>query len=203
MTEKEALVVIGALDRDDDLRDLLEDVLFEIKQFIISKPLISKLIDGQIKKLEKLSEVVRVLNIDSKNSANTKEEWLHQFSNESILSVLNSFELKKAKLKQYLSFTDSPSEMIYVISQLIQLQADYSACWPLIEVAEDEGVVISKEPDVMQLLVEIKKMSTEGILAFQQLTQISLDQYPAMQQELKRLSLLRKKENEWKISLKN
>ena len=55
----------------------------------------------------------------------------------------------------------------------------------------------------MQLLVEIKKMSTEGILAFQQLTQISLDQYPAMQQELKRLSLLRKKENEWKISLKN
>lgn len=203
MTEKEALVVIGALDRDDDLRDLLEDALFEIKQFIISKPLISKLIDGQIKKLEKLSEVVRVLNIDSKNSANTKEEWLHQFSNESILSVLNSFELKKAKLKQYLSFTDSPSEMIYVISQLIQLQADYSACWPLIEVAEDEGVVISKEPDVMQLLVEIKKMSTEGILAFQQLTQISLDQYPAMQQELKRLSLLRKKENEWKISLKN
>lgn len=203
MTEKEALVVIGALDRDDDLRDLLEDALFEIKQFIISKPLISKLIDGQIKKLEKLSEVVRVLNIDSKNSANTKEEWLHQFSNESILSVLNSFELKKAKLKQYLSFTDSPSEMIYVISQLIQLQADYSACWPLVEVVEDEGVVISKEPDVMQLLVEIKKMSTEGILAFQQLTQISLDQYPAMQQELKRLSLLRKKENEWKISLKN
>ncbi|MDP4683562.1 MAG: hypothetical protein NWS40_02615 [Crocinitomicaceae bacterium] len=203
MTEKEALVVIGVLDRDDDLRDLLEDALFEIKQFIISKPLISKLIDGQIKKLEKLSEVVRVLNIDSKNTANTKEEWLHQFSNESILSVLNSFELKKAKLKQYLSFTDSPSEMIYVISQLIQLQADYSACWPLVEVVEDEGVVISKEPDVMQLLVEIKKMSTEGILAFQQLTQISLDQYPAMQQELKRLSLLRKKENEWKISLKN
>ncbi|MCF8416223.1 MAG: hypothetical protein K9G40_08265 [Crocinitomicaceae bacterium] len=203
MTEKEALVVIGALDRDDDLRDLLEDALFEIKQFVISKPLISKLIDGQIKKLEKLSEVVRVLNIDSKNSSNSKEEWLHQFSNESILSVLNSFELKKAKLKQYLSFTDSPSEMIYVISQLIQLQADYSACWPLVEVAEDEGVVISKEPDAMQLLVEIKKMSTEGILAFQQLTQISLDQYPAMQQELKRLSLLRKKENEWKISLKN
>ncbi|MCF8434151.1 MAG: hypothetical protein K9G37_06740 [Crocinitomicaceae bacterium] len=203
MTEKEALVVIGALDRDDDLRDLLEDALFEIKQFVISKPLISKLIDGQIKKLEKLSEVVRVLNIDSKNTANSKEEWLHQFSNESILSVLNSFELKKAKLKQYLSFTDSPSEMIYVISQLIQLQADYSACWPLVEVAEDEGVVISKEPDAMQLLVEIKKMSTEGILAFQQLTQISLDQYPAMQQELKRLSLLRKKENEWKISLKN
>ena len=203
MTEKEALVVIGVLDRDDDLRDLLEDALFEIKQFIISKPLISKLIDGQIKKLEKLSEVVRVLNIDSKNTANTKEEWLHQFSNESILSVLNSFELKKAKLKQYLSFTYSPSEMIYVISQLIQLQADYSACWPLVEVVEDEGVVISKEPDVMQLLVEIKKMSTEGILAFQQLTQISLDQYPAMQQELKRLSLLRKKENEWKISLKN
>ena len=203
MTEKEALVVIGVLHRDDDLRDLLEDALFEIKQFIISKPLISKLIDGQIKKLEKLSEVVRVLNIDSKNTANTKEEWLHQFSNESILSVLNSFELKKAKLKQYLSFTDSPSEMIYVISQLIQLQADYSACWPLVEVVEDEGVVISKEPDVMQLLVEIKKMSTEGILAFQQLTQISLDQYPAMQQELKRLSLLRKKENEWKISLKN
>ena len=28
MTEKEALVVIGALDRDDDLRDLLEDALF-------------------------------------------------------------------------------------------------------------------------------------------------------------------------------
>lgn len=203
MTEKEALVFLNASESDDDLSDLLEDALFEIKQFIFSKPLISKLIYGQIKKLKKLSEAVRVLNIDSKNSANTKEEWLHHFSNESILSVLNSFELKKAKLKQYLSFTDSPSEMIYVISQLIQLQADYSSCWPLIEVVEDEGVVISKEPDVMQLLVEIKKMSTEGILAFQQLTQISLDQYPAMQQELKRLSLLRKKENEWKISLKN
>jgi hypothetical protein len=55
----------------------------------------------------------------------------------------------------------------------------------------------------MELLAEIKKMSAEGIIAFQQLTQISLDNYPAIKQEMKRLSLLRKKENEWKISLKN
>jgi hypothetical protein len=202
MTEKEALIVIGALDRDEDLRELLEDLLFEIKQFIISKPLISKLVVGQLKKLEKLSEAVQVLNIDSKNTSFLKEEAITQNANESILAIYNSYELNKAKLKQQLSSASSPVDMIYTISQLIKLQGDYSACWPLVEVLEDEGVVISKEPDVMELLVEIKKMSTEGILAFQQLTQISLDKYPAIQQEAKRLSLLRKKENEWKTSLK-
>jgi hypothetical protein len=202
MTEKEALIVIGALDRDEDLRELLEDLLFEIKQFIISKPLISKLVVGQLKKLEKLSEAVQVLNIDSKNTSFLKEEAITQNANESILAIYNSYELNKAKLKQQLSSASSPVDMIYTISQLIKLQGDYSACWPLVEVLEDEGVVISKEPDAMELLVEIKKMSTEGILAFQQLTQISLDKYPAIQQEVKRLSLLRKKENEWKTSLK-
>jgi hypothetical protein len=203
MTEKEALIVLGAIDIDDDLRDLLEDALFEIKQFIISKPLISKLIDGQIKKLEKLSEAARVLNIDSKFTSFIKEDTFQEPRNESILFVYNSFELKKSKLKQQLNSADSPSEMIYVISQLIKLQEDYSACWPFVEVTEGEGVVISKEPDVMELLVEIKKMSAEGIVAFQQLAQISLDKYPVIKQEVKRLSLLRKKENEWKISLKN
>jgi hypothetical protein len=202
MTEKEALIVIGALDRDEDLRELLEDLLFEIKQFIISKPLISKLVVGQLKKLEKLSEAVQVLNIDSKNTSFLKEEAITQNANESILAIYNSYELNKAKLKQQLSSASSPVDMIYTISQLIKLQGDYSACWPLVEVLEDEGVVISKEPDAMELLVEIKKMSKEGILAFQQLTQISLDKYPAIQQEVKRLSLLRKKENEWKTSLK-
>jgi hypothetical protein len=203
MTEKEALIVLGAIDIDDDLRDLLEDALFEIKQFIISKPLISKLIDGQVKKLEKLSEAVRVLNLDSKNSPFLKEESIHQNTNESVLSVFNSFELIKAQLKQQLSTEESPREMIFIVTQLIKLQEDYSACWPFVEVTEGEGVVISKEPDAMELLAEIKKMSAEGIIAFQQLTQISLDNYPAIKQEMKRLSLLRKKENEWKISLKN
>lgn len=203
MTEKEALIVLGAIDIDDDLRDLLEDALFEIKQFIISKPLISKLIDGQVKKLEKLSEAVRVLNLDSKNSLFLKEESIHQNTNESVLSVFNSFELIKAQLKQQLSTEESPREMIFIVTQLIKLQEDYSACWPFVEVTEGEGVVISKEPDAMELLAEIKKMSAEGIIAFQQLTQISLDNYPAIKQEMKRLSLLRKKENEWKISLKN
>jgi hypothetical protein len=203
MTEKEALIVLGALDSDDDLRDILEDALFEIKQFIISKPLISKLIDGQVKKLEKLSEAVRVLNLDSKDSSFLIEESIHQYTNESILSVYNSFELIKAQLKQLLSSEESPSEMILIVTQLVKLQHDYSSYWPFVDVTEDEGVIISKEPDAMELLAEIKKMSAEGIIAFQQLIQISLDNYPAIKQEMKRLSLLRKKENEWKISLKN
>jgi hypothetical protein len=203
MTEKEALIVLGASENEDDLSDFLEDALFEIKQFILSKPLISKLVDGQIKKLEKLSEAVQILNIDARNSSFLKEESFYQHSNESILSIFNSFESKKAQLKQMLVSVVSPSDMINIISQLIKLQEEYSSCWPLLEVKEEEGVIISKEPDAMELLEEIKKMSAEGTLAFQQLAQISLDNYPTIKQEMKRLSLLRKKETEWKISLKN
>lgn len=203
MTEKEALVFLNASESDDDLSDLLEDALFEIKQFILSKPLISKLIDGQIKKLEKLSEALQVLNIDIKYTSISKLESFLGRTNESILSVYNSFELIKAQLKQQLSSEESPREMILIVTQLVKLQQDYSSYWPTIDVTEDEGVIISKEPDAMELLAEIKKMNAEGIIAFQQLTQISLDNYPAIKQEMKRLSLLRKKENEWKISLKN
>jgi hypothetical protein len=203
MTEKEALVFLNASESDDDLSDLLEDALFEIKQFIFSKPLISKLIYGQIKKLEKLSEVALVLKIEPKSTFFLKDESFHQPINETILSVYNSFEFIKAQLKQQLSTEESPKEIILIVTQLVKLQQDYSAYWPFIEVANDEGVIISKEPDAMELLAEIKKMSAEGIIAFQQLTQISLDNYPAIKQEMKRLSLLRKKENEWKISLKN
>jgi hypothetical protein len=203
MTEKEALVFLNASESDDDLSDLLEDALFEIKQFIFSKPLISKLIYGQIKKLERLSEVALVLKIEPKSTFFLKDESFHQPINETILSVYNSFEFIKAQLKQQLSTEESPKEIILIVTQLVKLQQDYSAYWPFIEVANDEGVIISKEPDAMELLAEIKKMSAEGIIAFQQLTQISLDNYPAIKQEMKRLSLLRKKENEWKISLKN
>ena len=203
MTEKEALVFLNASESDDDLSDLLEDTLFEIKQFIFSKPLISKLIYGQIKKLERLSEVALVLKIEPKSTFFLKDESFHQPINETILSVYNSFEFIKAQLKQQLSTEESPKEIILIVTQLVKLQQDYSAYWPFIEVANDEGVIISKEPDAMELLAEIKKMSAEGIIAFQQLTQISLDNYPAIKQEMKRLSLLRKKENEWKISLKN
>jgi hypothetical protein len=203
MTEKEALVFLNASESDDDLSDLLEDTLFEIKQFIFSKPLISKLIYGQIKKLEKLSEAALVLKIEPKSTFFLKDESFHQSINETILSVYNSFEFIKAQLKQQLSSEESPKEVILIVTQLVKLQQDYSAYWPFIEVANDEGVIISKEPDAMELLAEIKKMSAEGIIAFQQLTQISLDNYPAIKQEMKRLSLLRKKENEWKISLKN
>ena len=203
MTEKEALVFLNASESDDDLSDLLEDALFEIKQFIFSKPLISKLIYGQIKKLEKLSEAALVLKIEPKSTFFLKDESFHQPINETILSVYNSFEFIKAQLKQQLSSEESPKEVILIVTQLVKLQQDYSAYWPFIEVANDEGVIISKEPDAMELLAEIKKMSAEGIIAFQQLTQISLDNYPAIKQEMKRLSLLRKKENEWKISLKN
>jgi hypothetical protein len=203
MTEKEALVFLNASESDDDLSDLLEDALFEIKQFVFSKPLISKLIYGQIKKLEKLSEAALVLKIEPKSTFFLKDESFHQPINETILSVYNSFEFIKAQLKQQLSSEESPKEVILIVTQLVKLQQDYSAYWPFIEVANDEGVIISKEPDAMELLAEIKKMSAEGIIAFQQLTQISLDNYPAIKQEMKRLSLLRKKENEWKISLKN
>ena len=102
MTKKEALIVLGASENEDELSDFLEDALFEIKQFILSKPLVSKLIAGQIKKLEKLSEAVQILNIDTRNISFLKEESFYLQSKESILSIFNSFESKKAQLKQLL-----------------------------------------------------------------------------------------------------
>lgn len=203
MTEKEAWGVLNAAEEEDDAKDLLDDCLFEIKQFILSKPLISKLIESQIKKLQKLGQVVEVLNIDVENQYYQEEEISLKGFNDSILDTFNFYEACKSQLKIKFLSAESPRDLIELTTKLLQLQNAYSNCWPNVEADELEVVVISKEPDAMELISEIKKINEKGIIAFQQLIQISLDNYPSIKQELKRLSLLRKKETEWKTSLKN
>ena len=203
MTEKEAWGVLNAAEEEDDAKDLIDDCLFEIKQFILSKPLISKLIESQIKKLQKLVQVVEVLNIDVENRYYQEEEISLKDFNDSILDTFNFYESCKAQLKIRFLSAESPGDLIELTTKLLQLQNAYSNCWPNVEADELEVVVISKEPDAMELISEIKKINEKGIIAFQQLIQISLDNYPSIKQELKRLSLLRKKETEWKTSLKN
>jgi len=203
MTEKEAWVVLNADEGDDDAQELMDDCLFEIKQFVLSKAIISKLYSSQITKLEKLKMAAIVLKLEVSKPSIPSDLTIELVANDSFMSTFNAFEKNKSYYKQQVVKTSIPSELSDLISKLIDLQSDYSNQWPIIEVEESEGVVISKETDAMQLLVEFNKMNEAGIIAFQQLTQNSLDNYPNVNQELKRLSLLRKKEKEWKTSLKN
>lgn len=203
MTENDAWVLINAQKGEDDPKEFLEDCLFEIKQFLLSKPFISKLVGSQIKKLNRLNQVVQVLEIDINNNVIPDNRLDTIDLNDSILSTFNTFELSKSQLKKDLVASASPTDIILIIAEMLNLQECYSNCWPFIEIEVEEGIVISKEPDAMEMLDEIKKITNAGVVAFQQLTQISLVNYPNVANELKRLSLLRKKEIEWKMSLKN
>lgn len=193
MTKEEAIVYFGG--DEENAFDAFETFLFEFKQYFLTKPIVSKLYQAQFKKLEVLKNAASAMGFDQRTVGVEYSEKVYSFD---ILEAFGQFEKGRSEIKQRIINTASATELLALADALLLIQARFLDCWPKVEFSDLNGVVISKEPDPMDLLRDIKDLATQGVVRFDQLTISNCETHVTFSNEWKRLSLLRQKEFEWK-----
>lgn len=195
MTEEEAFVFLGIASHDE-AEDAFEEQLFELKQYFLTKPMVSKLFKTQLTKIDRLFEVARALKIEQ--SVNKDHLDFDQVPFEGrILEDYLLFEKNRAVFKQKILNYFDPLQIRNIVEGILNVQRNYLSLWPDIE--EDE-VLIGKEPDPMELLAAIRSLNERGVFQFSELNQFKSEIPVTFLNEWKRLSLLSKKEEEWRMS---
>lgn len=198
MTNKEALAILG-ITNPDEFEDAFEERLFELKQYFLTKPLISKLYRSQAEKIVHLCQAAYHFGPEiHQDSLVVSEQWVG-FTGEIVHDYL-AFEKHRSSFKERLMKTSDGGRIAQLADQLLEIQEEYLALWPEIKC---EGVILGKEPDPMELLSGINELQKIGIYRFEQLNDQMLEIPSVLLNEWKRLSLLSKKDTEWKMSSGN
>jgi hypothetical protein len=198
MTNKEALAILG-IANPDEVEDAFEERLFELKQYFLTKPLISKLYRSQTEKIVRVSQAAYHFGLEGHQGSLVISASLINFTGEIAHDYL-AFEKHRSSFKERLMKTSDGVRIAQLVDQLLIIQEEYLALWPEIK---GEGVILGKEPDPMELLSGIKELQKIGIYRFEQLSNQTLEIPIVLLNEWKRLSLLSKKDAEWKISSEN
>jgi hypothetical protein len=198
MTNKEALAILG-IANPDEVEDAFEERLFELKQYFLTKPLISKLYRSQTEKIVRVSQAAYHFGLEGHQGSLVISASLINFTGEIAHDYL-AFEKHRSAFKERLMKTSDGGRIAQLVDQLLKIQEEYLALWPEIK---GEGVILGKEPDPMELLSGIKELQKHGIYRFEQLNNQTLKIPIVLLNEWKRLSLLSKKDAEWKISSEN
>ena len=176
---------------EDDLEELFEDRLFEFKQKLLMLSPARKLYDLHLKKFRKVADAFYFLSGDQ------PIECKISFELSSFNGVLSDswkvFNGNKNKLKLLLSNASNLAEVELVLDFMLANMVDYSNQFERLELAEpNEVVVLSKEPDAMEITVAINAFNDQGFHNISEIVKLESDNM--LYQEAIRLSLWSKKE---------
>lgn len=192
MTKTEALQEFqldGAFGKDD-LIDLYEEKIFEFKQYFLSKTPIFKLFESKISKLEKIGNAYSLLTNSNVEFNETKLEF--NDSQAEILANYLHFQEEKNRIKTKISNSENAFELVSWVKNLLKLEKMNAQHW-FSEIEIDANILVSKEPNPMEILEGIKIFNQNGGTNFDQLKKLENNPPEILIQEMKRLSLLFKK----------
>jgi hypothetical protein len=196
MTEAEALVFLGA-GAEDDLEDAFDEQLFQFRQFFTSKPIIGKTFRNRLEKLEHLDQAAKVLGLKSKPFS---EAVLKQFDlNGTILHDFLNYQDLKSDWMLKMHRAEGAEEMKELTLLMLEVEFTYTGMWKDVQLNTD-AVILSREPDPMALLSDIRHAEEAGIVTFSDLAGDLTDRFEQLKKESKRMFLLHEKETEWKTS---
>lgn len=192
MREAEARIFLG-YEPEDELEDVIEDKLFEFKQFFLSKPIIWSTFTARLEKLAKIKEAMACFGeFENKPSIN-----LPVFqATENILEAFQSFQQVRNTCFLAINRATTCQELEMIINALLNSHTNYASLWPDIEFVSST-VILSKEPDPMDLLSGIKSVNLSGIETFTDLAEKLTDESTCVAEESKRLFMLHQKVKEW------
>jgi hypothetical protein len=142
-----------------------------------------------------LKEAAETLSIDQSFQ---REKVEFSVYSEVMLDAFSYFEKDKSLVKGKIINAANVNELKFWAENLLGIQRTYCQLWPELEASILDDVLISKEPDPMELLNDLKELSGKGVIQFEQLTISKCETLVTLLNEWKRLSLLRQKELEWK-----
>lgn len=173
-----------------DLEEAYEQLVFEFKQFFSSKVPLDKLFASRLQKLTNIHDAYLFLGgseAEKKGVLSVTDTFRGP-----IEAVFNDYQLEKSHLKRSLLQAVSALNVVLFAEALLELEKNYASCWyhaPLV----DETVLVSKEPDPMDVLTSIKMYALNGGTLFAQLRNQENNPPELLLHEMKRLSLLFKK----------
>lgn len=191
MTREEALIFFQIED-EEDLQDALEEQLFELKKFFLSKAPIAKLYEGRIRKLVKTEEAFLALSAHIQKEEHHSVQAFEMTGFGSILDTYLLFQKHKNDIKRQISNASAAGDLLLLAEALVNLEKANAETW-YIESADENDIIVSKEPDPMYLLAAIKSYRENGGESFNQLKNLENNPPQLLIQEMKRLSLLFKK----------
>lgn len=197
MTLTEAKLILG-IESVEDGYDAFEEHAFAIKQFFVSKPILQTTFRAKLKKLSQLQHALAVLNSPLDQIKPTTE--YHPINGTDISSVFEQFQFEKNKLKLAINNATHPTEIIVLVEHLMKLASDYYRCWKINTTFDTTSVIMSKEPDPMELLAAINTAKIAGLRTFEELADNLSHENPAisvLQHEAARCSMIYEKEKEW------
>ncbi len=190
MTVKEALLFFPH-NQEDDLLDLYEERLFEYKQFFISKPPIEKVFLAKEKKMMQMHDAFIHFKGDEINKIEEIQKNTYAFS-ENILESFNYYQRIKNQIKNAITNSKSAIELSIYSMELIFIHYSYSEKWIILDDLNKQNILISIEPDPMNILKSILEFNSKGGFLFEDLNTKRNILPEMLINEAKRLSLCRK-----------
>jgi hypothetical protein len=197
MTLAEAKIILG-IDSQEDAFDAFEEQLFALKQFFVKKPILQTTFRAKLKKLIQLQDALAVFEIDFKQPAKVIE--LNPINAIEFSSVFKEVQLLKNNLKLAINRSNNPFEIKEYVERLLELATNYYRCWKINATFDTSAVILSKEPDPMELLAAIQAANSAGINTFEELAENLNQQNEAisiLQLEAARCSMIYEKEKGW------
>jgi hypothetical protein len=197
MTIAEAKMILG-IDSQEDALDAFEEQLFALKQFFVAKPILQTTFRAKLKKLMQLKDALAVFEIDFKQPIKVID--LNSINAIEFSIVFKEVQLLKNNLKLAINSSNNPFEIKEYVERLLELATNYYRCWKINATFDTSVVILSKEPDPMELLAAIHAANSAGIRTFEELAE-NLNQQNAvisvLQLEAARCAMIYQKEKEW------
>lgn len=186
MTEEEAKLFLSVED-NDEIVDVYEEKLFELKQFFLNRFPVTKLIRSKLASFEKVETAYRVLGGDVEITHRQGEQF---FPNafDSLKEVFTWYYQQKNTVRLQIMAAQSHDDLAQVMKQYVQVAQYYAKQWEVSLQEEDKvGIAIGSEPDPMDIQTELNRHETEG-KDFETFI-LSLPNENCLKSEAKRLSL--------------
>ena len=160
MTEKEARQFIN-LDQFDSIEDAVEELIFPIKSFLLTSPILKKTFFSKLKKLALISQACEAIKgLSTKNNEIIKPIFIPQ---KEILSTFIAYEEAISKHYLALSSSNEPHELMLNCEQLLHTHATYVSFWNECQLTTPSGMLLSKPLDRMVFYSELKNLHVKNI----------------------------------------
>ena len=160
MTEKEARQFIN-LDQFDSIEEAVEELVFPIKSFLLTSPILKKTFFSKLKKLALISEASEsIKGASTKNDEKIKPIFI---PHKEILSTFIAYEQAISKHYLAVSSTNEPREIMESCEQLLHTHATYVTFWNECQLSTPSGILLSKPLDRMVFYSELKNLHVKNI----------------------------------------
>lgn len=181
MNREEALLLFK--DSNGDYESYFEEQFFNYQQYFISKPIIRKLFEAKLTKLEQLETAYNALGFESESKTHQLNSPVFQVN---VKEAFLQWEKVKSDFKLSVSNTLCYMDVADLVSHFLKIYDDYRKRWP--KEIEFEGVKVSVEPNPMELFESIREFNDKGFTGFTDIKH--LNQEHPLRCESKRLTLL-------------